>query len=98
MLFSFFFSKQDEIVVDLETRRVQEKSEGDITAVQSLLAMSQWSPPSPELSVSPTSDPPSCSSMDMNNQVSVEKVMKCLLGCKLVPLIYISPTSSLIQR
>lgn len=52
----FFSSKQNEIVTDTEAGKVQAKTDRDITAVQSLLAMSQWSPPSPEHSISPTND------------------------------------------
>jgi hypothetical protein len=44
-------------VTEQETRKVRGKTERDITAVQSLLAMSQWSPPNPEHSILPTSDP-----------------------------------------
>ena len=44
-------------MTEQETRKVRGKTDRDITAVQSLLAMSQWSPPSPEHSIFPTNDP-----------------------------------------
>ena len=44
-------------MTEQETRKVREKTDRDITAVQSLLAMSQWSPPSPEHSILPANDP-----------------------------------------
>lgn len=79
---SFFLLQQDDSVADFATRKTQVKSEGDIAAVQSLLAMSQWSPPSPEHSVSPTSDQLQSVSLDLNNHVTLEKVtymVNCLI-------------------
>ncbi|XP_028402739.1 Krueppel-like factor 10 isoform X1 [Dendronephthya gigantea] len=49
---------ENEAVTESEARKVQVKTERDITAVQSLLAMSQWSPPSPDHSISPTINDP----------------------------------------
>ena len=44
-------------MTEQESKEIREKNDRDITAVQSLLAMSQWSPPSPDHCVSPTNDP-----------------------------------------
>lgn len=55
-----FSSQQNEAVTEQESREIREKTDRDITAVQSLLAMSRWSPPSPEHGehcISPTNDP-----------------------------------------
>ncbi|CAB4037047.1 Krueppel-like factor 11, partial [Paramuricea clavata] len=51
------FLFKNETVTEQEESKVQAKTDRDITAVQSLLAMSQWSPPSPEHSILATNDP-----------------------------------------
>jgi hypothetical protein len=77
-------SQQNEAVTEQEASEVQAKTDRDITAVQSLLAMSQWSPPSPEHSILTTNDP-LFSLLDpihpYNIQLSPDKVRKLLSFC-----------------